>query len=162
MRIRKLGLNEKPPMELLLSADPSQRLVEEYLQRGDCYVAEVDNQIIGVYVLAATSLDTIELINIAVLEAWSGKGFGKQLVMNAIERATKEGYKVIEVGTGNSSIGQLALYQKCGFRMDAVEKDFFLQHYSEEIWENGIQCRDRIQLSQQLDITKIINEKVFY
>lgn len=162
MRIRKLGLNEKPPMELLLSADPSQRLVEEYLQRGDCYVAEVDNQIIGVYVLAATSLDTIELINIAVLEAWSGKGFGKQLVMNAIERATKEGYKVIEVGTGNSSIGQLALYQKCGFRMDAVEKDFFLQHYSEEIWENGIQCRDKIQLSQQLDITKIINEKFFY
>ena len=150
MLIRKLASNEEPPMELLLTADPSQTIVEEYLHRGYCYVAEMDNQIIGVYVLVETGADTIELINVAVAEAFTGKGLGKKLVVNAIERAAIKGYKVIEVGTGNSSIGQLALYQKCGFRIDGVDKDFFLQRYSEDIWENGIQCRDMIRLSQQL------------
>ena len=150
MLIRKLALNEEPPMDLLLSADPSQAIVEDYLRRGECYVGEEVGQVIGVYVLVETKLDTIELINVAVAKDSSGKGFGKQLVMNAIEQARIKGYKVIEVGTGNSSIGQLALYQKCGFRIDGIDKDFFLQHYSEDIWENGIQCRDMIRLSQQL------------
>lgn len=150
MLIRKLAFNEEPPMDLLLSADPSQMLVEAYLRIGVCYVAELDDQVMGVYVLVETRPDTIELINIAVAEAYVGKGLGKQLVMDVIERATTKGYKVIEVGTGNSSIGQLAFYQKCGFRIESVEKNFFLQNYSEAIFENGIQCRDMIRLSQQL------------
>lgn len=41
MEIRKLGMDELPPMELLLLADPSEKLVEEYLRTGDCYVAEI-------------------------------------------------------------------------------------------------------------------------
>ncbi|MFL2132580.1 GNAT family N-acetyltransferase [Desemzia sp. FAM 24101] len=150
MLIRKLESNEEPPMELLLSADPSKEIIEEYLLRGDCYVAERDNQIMGTYVLVATKPDTIELINIAVAENHSGKGFGKQLIKDSIKRAATKGYKIMEVRTGNSSIGQLALYQKCGFRIDGVDKDFFLQRYSEVIWENDIHCRDMIRLSLQL------------
>lgn len=70
--------------------------------------------------------------------------------MNAIQTAKSKGYKTIEVGTGNSSIGQLALYQKCGFRITGIDMDFFIKHYPEEIFENGIQCRDMVRLSQYL------------
>ncbi|MFC0472483.1 histidine phosphatase family protein [Halalkalibacter kiskunsagensis] len=31
-----------------------------------------------------------------------------------------------------------------------VDMDFFIKHYPEEIFENGIQCRDMIRLSQDL------------
>lgn len=34
-----LNNNENPPMDLLLLADPSVDNVEEYLKRGECYVA---------------------------------------------------------------------------------------------------------------------------
>lgn len=57
------------------------------------------------------------------------------------------------VGTGNSSFDQLALYQKCGFRMKGIIEDYFIEHYEEPIFENGIQCRDMIRLS--LKIKKI-------
>ena len=67
---------------------------------------------------------------------------------DAVEEAKRKGYKTIEVGTGNSSIGQLVLYQKCGFRISGIDIDFFVRHYPEEIFENGIQCRDMIRLSQ--------------
>lgn len=152
--IRKLNFDETPPMELLLLADPSETIVEEYIKRGECYVAELGAQIIGVYVLLQTRPGTVELVNMAVLENLQGRGFGKHLINHAIEVAKSKGYRTIEVGTGNSSIGQLALYQKCGFRITGIDIDFFTRHYSEEIFENGIQCRDMVRLSQDLQSRK--------
>ena len=150
METRLLKENQQPPMELLLTADPSEQLVKEYLDRGQCYTAEIENHTAGVYVLLETSDDTIELINIAVDEQYQGGGIGKALVKDAIQKAAGMGYKKIEVGTGNSSIGQLALYQKCGFRISDIDKDFFVRNYDEDIFENGIHCRDMIRLSQML------------
>ncbi|MEK3886332.1 GNAT family N-acetyltransferase [Bacillus sp. FSL K6-3431] len=150
MQIRKLHFNEEPPMDLLLLADPSEKLVREYICRGDCFVIENNKQTIGVYVLLPTRPETVELVNIAVTESQQGKGIGKQLVMDAIQQAKIKGYKTIEIGTGNSGMGQLSLYQKCGFRMIGIDRDFFIRHYTEEIFENGIQCRDMVRLSQDL------------
>ncbi|AWX55987.1 MULTISPECIES: GNAT family N-acetyltransferase [Brevibacillus] len=150
MEIRKLAVQEQPPMDLLLLADPSVRLVKDYLQRGQCYVAILEDSIVGVYVLIPTRPDTIELVNVAVDEAHHGKGIGKKLVLHSIDVAKSLGYKTIEVGTGNSSVGQLALYQKCGFRMNWIDRDFFLRHYEEEIYENGIQVVDMVRLSQDI------------
>lgn len=150
MDIRKLNKDEKLPMELLLLADPSREIIEEYVNRGECFVVEIDQQIIGVYVLLPTRPETVELVNVAVVEEQHGRGIGKQLVMDAIKVAKTKGYKTIEIGTGNSSIGQLALYQKCGFRIIGVDMDFFVRHYPAEIFENGIQCRDMVRLSQDL------------
>nr|WP_084135835.1 N-acetyltransferase [Jeotgalicoccus psychrophilus] len=70
--------------------------------------------------------------------------------MDAIQRAKELEYQTIEGGTRNSSIGQLALYQKCGFKITGVDKSFFIRNYEEEILENGIQCRDIIRLTQKL------------
>lgn len=150
MNIRKLNSSESPPMDLLISADPAQKIIEEYLRRGECFVAVTDNKTIGVYVLLPTRPNTVELVNIAVSESYQGKGIGKQLVLHGIQTAQLMGYKTIEIGTGNSSIGQLALYQKCGFRIIGVDTDFFIRHYPEKIVENGIQCIDMIRLSQDL------------
>ena len=137
-------------MELLLLADPSQKIVKAYLDRGECFVAERNQHVIGVYVLIPTRPETVELVNVAVAEAQHGRGIGKQLVMHAIQAAKTKGYKTIEMGTGNSGIGQLALYQKCGFRITGVDRDFFTKHYPQDIFENGIHCRDMIRLSQDL------------
>ena len=150
MIIRKRNKDEELPMELLLLADPSEKIVKEYAARGECYVAELEKKKVGVYVLLPTRPETIELVNVAVAEELHGRGVGKRLVMDAVKVAKEKGYKTIEVGTGNSGVGQLALYQKCGFRIVGVDLDFFVRHYPEEIYENGIQCRDMVRLSQDL------------
>lgn len=135
---------------MLLLADPSPKLVEDYVARGQCFIAEKDEQVVGVYVLLPTRPETAELVNIAVDEAYQGQGIGKQLVNHAIQEAKRLGYQTLEIGTGNSSIGQLALYQKCGFRITGIDRDFFIRHYSEAIYENGMQVVDMIRLSQDL------------
>ncbi|MBP1949710.1 GNAT family N-acetyltransferase [Virgibacillus litoralis] len=150
MEIQKLKSSETAPMNLLLLADPSEDLIQVYLDQGQCYVAKIDNRLIGVYILLPINSNRVEIKNIAVEESEQGKGVGKQLVTHAIENARFQGFTHIEVGTGNSSINQLALYQKCGFRITGIEKDFFTKNYDEEIIENGIRCTDMIRLEISL------------
>lgn len=45
MEIRELNEDEKPPIELLLLADPSVKIVEEYINRGKCFIAEFEQEI---------------------------------------------------------------------------------------------------------------------
>lgn len=150
MKIRLLEQNEAPPMNLLLMADPSQRSIDDYLKRGYTYIVEEASQVVGVYVLLPTRPGTIELVNLALSDTYQGKGIGKKLVRDALKRAKSKGFKTIEVGTGNSSLNQLALYQKCGFKIAWIDKDYFIRNYEEDIMENGIQCVDMIRLSQDL------------
>lgn len=146
MKIRKLKSHETPPYTLLLLADPSRILVEAYLKQGDCYVCEEKDEIIGTYVIVKLNDDTTEIKNVAVREDMQGQGIGKKLILDALRTAKASGSSTVEIGTGNSSIGQLALYQKCGFRISDVVKDFFVNQYEERIFENGIHCRDMIRL----------------
>lgn len=148
--VKKLSGDDEVPYELLLLADPSIEIINDYIYREDCYVAYINNNIVGVYVIIKTRPLTLELVSIAVNEVYQGKGIGKSLILSAIDVARKEKAKVLEVGTGNSGISQLALYQKCGFRMVSIDRDFFKKHYRESIMENGIQCIDMIRLSMDL------------
>lgn len=68
MDIRKLEKGEKLPLNLLLLADPSREIVKEYVNRGECFLAESAQQIVGVYVLLSTRPGTVELVNVAVVE----------------------------------------------------------------------------------------------
>ncbi|WP_106498226.1 GNAT family N-acetyltransferase [Lentibacillus sp. Marseille-P4043] len=154
MEIRKLRSNETPPMDLLLLADPSRKMIEEYLTSGHCYVAIMEKVMMGVYVTTETNPETVEIANIAVMYGKQGRGIGKKLVKHAINNARTRGFTKIEIGTGNSSIGQLALYQKCGFRIVGILKDFFTKNYPEKIIENGIVCRDMIRLEMDLRAVK--------
>lgn len=150
IHIRPLREGELPPLDLLLLADPSEELVRSYSKRGSCWVAEWNHEVVGVYVLLETRPETVELVNVAVREELQGNGIGKTLVLHAVETARHAGFRTIEVGTGNSSIGQLSLYQKCGFRIVGVDIDFFVRHYEHPIFENGIQCRDMVRLTRDL------------
>ncbi|WP_347860808.1 GNAT family N-acetyltransferase [Salimicrobium sp. PL1-032A] len=139
---------EQAPLELLMEADPSISHIEDYIHRGTVHVTEDDAGVTGVFVLLPTRPGTIELVNIAVTNDRRREGLGRKLLEAAKEQAA--GYKRMEVGTGNSSTGQLAFYQKAGFRITAIDRDFFTVHYKEEIWENGIRCRDMIRLTLEL------------
>lgn len=134
------------PMELLLLADPSEGKITRYVQDGAVYVTVEHEDVIGVYVLLQHDDETMELMNIAVADMYQRQGIGKQLLRHAIQTAKNARVKQLIVGTGNSSIEQLAFYQKNGFRMQNIIHDYFTNHYDGLIFEHRIQCRDRIEL----------------
>lgn len=146
MDIRLLGKEEPLPIDLLLQADPSEKLVRAYCAEGRCYVAEVEKSTMGVYVLLPLDAAAVEIKNVAVAEECRGRGLGKKLILHALAEAKGLGFPTVRIGTGNSSLGQLALYQKCGFRMVSIDRDFFTRNYPEPIIENGISCQDMVRL----------------
>ena len=119
--IEKMYLSEQTPpgerarcWELLLDADSCRPNVDDYLRRGVLFVArqstEGGGEIVGLYVVLATRPRTIEIMNVAVTPELQGQGIGKQLVQHALQTARSMKAKTVEIGTGNSGVGQLALY----------------------------------------------------
>ncbi|MCO4335689.1 GNAT family N-acetyltransferase [Staphylococcus hyicus] len=146
----KVKLNEEPPMDLLLLDDPSYQRVMEHLKSGICMVYKEDNCILGSYILVMLDSERIKLVNIAVKASKQGGVIGKKLLDHAIAYATENQFKEMIVGTGNSSINQIAFYQKAGFRLIDVIFDFFIQDNEAPIYENGVWCRDMLRFKKQL------------
>ncbi len=144
------NLTGPAPYDLLLEADPLKELVDSYLKKGICRTAEENGLTVGTYILMPKSRALYEIMNVSVRPDMQGKGIGRLLVEDACITAKKLGAERIEVGTGNSGTGQLAFYQKCGFRITGIKFDFFTDNYPEPIMENGILCRDMIMLSKEL------------
>ena len=150
IRISKLHSNENAPISLLLLADPSEKSIKHYLEQGLCFIAELKNETVGVALIIKTKKSTFEIKNIAIKEEFQNQGIGKQLLLFVIDEVKKMKAKVLEIGTGNSSVIQMLLYQKCGFRITGIDFDYFRRNYSEKIFENGIECRDMIKMQMDL------------
>ncbi|MBS1600568.1 MAG: GNAT family N-acetyltransferase [Bacteroidetes bacterium] len=148
--IKRLEATDAVPYELLLDADPSMAAIEKYLDFSDIHIALFEGKTIGVFVLLTLNAATLEIKNIAVDERFQGYGIGTFLLASATQIAIDKGFKTIVIGTSNASVGQLYLYQKSGFEITSIKYNFFLDNYTEPIFENGIQCKHMIVLEKQL------------
>lgn len=143
-------LDSPPPYELLLLADPSTKLVNEYLSKGETYIALMAEETIGVYVLLQRDDKTREIKNIAVAEKYQGNGIGKMLLDHATSEAKEKGAHTLCIGTANSSTSQINLYQKKGFVLSEIKENFFIDNYTEPIFENGTQAAHLLMFSKKL------------
>lgn len=133
------------PMALLLEADPDEEKVRAYLPGARGFVAEQANQPVGVCVLGPVKDGAAELLNIAVSPARQAQGIGAQLLRQVLDAVRASGLRRVFLGTGTFG-HQLAFYQRAGFRVVAVERDYFLRHYAQPLYENGIRHCDRLLL----------------
>lgn len=92
-----------------------------------------------------------EIIYIAVRSADRGKGYGKALIAELIKLARQQPTQSVIVGTANTSFENITFYQRCGFRMDSVRKDYF-SYFQTPVYEHGIQMRDMLVLRHDLSV----------
>ena len=93
--------------------------------------------------------DESEIVELGVSAARQGEGLGRRLVEWLVEEARRRGKRAMVVGTANSSLGNLAFYQRCGFRMHEVRRDYFW-YYEEPVYENGIRKQDLLMFRRSL------------
>ena len=134
---------DEPPGHLLLLGDENQQLIDAYLPLSQVYLLTVEARVEGICVLYIQH-QVGEIMNIAVEPAYQGKGLGKALLSHMIEVAKQQHLLRLVIKTGNSGIGQLALYQQQGFDLVHVKYNYFLQAYPKPIWENRIQCKHQL------------------
>lgn len=138
----------------LLMADESEEVVNTYINKGDMFAIYDGEVLVGISHFTFPNEQTVELKNIAIHPTHRGKGFGKIVIKEACSIYTKKGLYKMVVGTANSSIANIAFYQKAGFRMSEIKKDFFL-NYPEPIFEGGIRALDMIMFD------RILNERKY-
>ncbi|UZR92959.1 GNAT family N-acetyltransferase [Chondrinema litorale] len=148
--IRRISDDEPIPFDLLLLADPDKKMIQNYLSDSLVFVAEIETQQIGVFVLYKIDDEKIEIKNIAVKTEYQKKGFGTAMLNYAFTYAKNKGFEKMIISTANSSIQQLKLYQRFGFEITEIKKNFFIDNYSEPIYENGTRAKDLIVHSLRL------------
>lgn len=131
---------------LLLDADPSEKMLEKYLSEGKMFAFSTEGQVVGVIVVLPLSTTDIELKNIAVLPEKQGQGIGRRMI-DFIACHYTDRFENLYVGTADSGI---AFYQKCGFEVSHIVKNFFTDNYPEPIIDNGCQCIDMIYLLRRM------------
>lgn len=141
---------DTPERSLLLLADESEESIADYIGRGTTYVACRNGQILGQYVLLHTRPFTAEVVSIAVMPDYQRRGIATALLQHAIGTARRAGFHLLEIGTGNSGVGQIALYERCGFVRCGIDEDYFRKHYPAPIFENGVECRHMVRLRMEL------------
>ena len=134
------------PMELLLLADPSEEKVRSYLPKSRCFVALNNEVVVGACAVQPREAGVHELMNIAVHPDHQQSGNGTVLLKWVINFFRRIGASQLEVGTGTFGY-QLAFYQRQGFRVASIDRDFFLKNYDEPIFEDGIQLMDMLRLA---------------
>lgn len=119
------------------------------------YRADLGGTLVGAVTMRWQG-EAAEILELAVAAAHQGRGLGRRIVAWLADEARRRGKRQLTVGTGNSSLDNIAFYQKCGMRMDHVRPDYFW-YYADPIYEHGIQKRDllvfRLDLAGALPTT---------
>jgi len=148
LTIRKVD-PEELPMALLLLADPSEQRIRRYLIGAHAFVGIKNADPASILVARWRNADEAEIMHVAVALEHQRTGIWRAMMEFAAEDAKVRGARSVAVGTGNSSLGELRFYQRLGFRVTGVSRDYFAD-YDPPIFEEGIRCLDMIHLRREL------------
>ena len=143
MEIKNITENKEQFMDLLLLGDEQEDMIKKYLYRGELF-ALYDDDLKTVSVVTKEDDGVYEIKNIATYEKYQGKGYGSFMIKHIIQ-TYKNRCKKLLVGTGDDS-KILSFYKNCGFVYSHKIKDFFIDNYDHEMFENGNQLIDMIYL----------------
>ena len=133
-------------LPILHAADEDDSRILRALQNPhiSSYGAFVQEKLVGAIVVH-WQLEESEIEYLAVASEQRGRGLGKAIVQIILQEAMQRNVTAVVVGTGNTSLENIAFDQKCGFRIDSVRKDFF-SYIQPPISENGIVLRDMLMM----------------
>jgi ribosomal protein S18 acetylase RimI-like enzyme len=143
MEIKKIVDNKESFMDLLLLGDEQKEMIYKYLFKGDLF-ALYDNDLKTVSVVTKENEKTYEIKNIATYEKYHRMGYGSRMINFIIENYRDKCSQLL-VGTGENE-KTLSFYKKFGFVYSHTIKNFFIDNYDHEMYEDGKQLRDMIYL----------------
>ncbi len=90
----------------------------------EAYIIELNKKTIAFLNLMFTP-DEVSILNLAVLKEFKRKGFGKKLMLFAIERAKEKKISKITLEVDAENSVAINLYTKLGFKKTRVRKKYY-------------------------------------
>lgn len=122
LEVRKISAGKKAYLPLLLEADPSEKMIDKYLEKSEMYVLMINGQAASVAVVGQVDEQVCELYNLATAPGMRGKGYATKLVRHLI-RLYQPRCKRMLVGTSKPL---MPFYERFGFAYSFTREGFFL------------------------------------
>ena len=130
--IRRIAAGKREYLPLLLDADPSEAMIDRYLDAGDMYVLFAHGCAVAEAVITRRE-DGCELKNLATEKDARGKGYATRLLMHLFRLLAAE-HERMYVGTCEDL---LPFYEKLGFEYAWTAPHFFRDNYPGVTFEEG-------------------------
>ena len=147
LKIKIIEENKKDFMELLLLADEQEDMIEKYLDRGELF-ALYEGGLKSICVVTDERDGLFELQSLATYEEFQRKGCASLLVKHVFEHYAGQGTAMI-VGTGDIP-SMASFYGHCGFVLSHRVENYFVEHYREPMFEDGVQLMDKVYYRREL------------
>lgn len=128
MQIKKINNRKEEYMDLLLTADPDEDMVNKYIKDGELFIGLIEDKVVCEVIITKVDEDTCELKNLATEKDYRGKGYARELI-EYVFNIYKSKYKRMIVGTTENMI---PFYVLNGFtKYHHTVKNFFIDNYKE-------------------------------
>jgi ribosomal protein S18 acetylase RimI-like enzyme len=140
--------SREPLTPLFSEADDSESEIARYRDLGEVLVATELGAILGhVQIVETDERGVFELKSLAVKEERRSQGIGGTLVKTALAHCRDRKARSVVVATAAASIDALKFYQRLGFRIQRVIRDFYVPERGyRPLQLNGIPLRDEVIL----------------
>ncbi len=152
-RLTAVAVGRRAPyLDLLLTADEAHDHVRAHLDDGEVFTWTPASHggVVGATQAVPRSPSLWELTLVAVAESEQRRGHGVAMIGAVVDDLAARGARRLVVGTASAGVGQVAFYQRAGFRVFAVERDHFdvARGYDGSETEHGIVIRDLVWLDR--------------
>ena len=145
IEVRAISSGRERFMPMLLEADPSEKMIDQYLNAGDMFVLMVDGQPVTVAIVTVSG-EICEIRNIVTAAAERGKGYGTRMLKHIMNLYQARARRMV-AGTDESTA---PFYESMGFKKESIEKGYFLRHYVPPILVDGKILADRVLLAREI------------
>jgi len=149
MEIKKINKNKDDYMDLLLLGDEQENMIKKYLYIGDLFALYDNADLKTVCVVTKEDNGTYEIKNLATYEKYHGKGYGTHMLKYIIAEYKNKCRKLL-LGTGEID-KILSYYENFGFVYSHKIKNFFVDNYDHEMFEEGKQLIDMVYLKLEYE-----------
>ena len=142
MKIMQVKLKKERFMDLLYLGDEDEDMINKYLKKSDMFVCYEENEIIGQITILRLANKIYEIKNISIYEQFQKKGYGSKLIKFIFEHY-KNKASVIILGTGECD-KIISFYENLGFKYFMRKRNFFIDNYDHEMYEDGTKLIDML------------------
>jgi len=111
----------------MMPADAFRPIMDELIQKKALYIYEVEGEAVGMFKLVPMKFRNSHIIylgGVAIHPENAGKGYAKEMILDAIDLVKSLGYTRIELTVATSNHRAIEIYSKSGFKTEGILKNY--------------------------------------
>lgn len=111
----------------MMTAEAFRPIMNDLLQKKALYIYEQEGKAVGMFKLVPMKFRNSHIMylgGVAIHPDFAGKGYAKEMILDAMDLVKTLGFSRIELTVATSNNRAIDLYTKCGFKTEGILKNY--------------------------------------